>query len=136
MEEKRRHTRGKILVMDDEEIIRHVLEEMIQELGYHVESAANGSDAIEKFKQAKAAGHPFEIVILDLTVKTGMGGEQAVRLLREIDPGVKAIVSSGYSDNAVVADHKAFGFDALLVKPYSVETLRDIIDSLLRPDIA
>ncbi len=131
LEEKKRHRRGKILVMDDEEIIRHVMEEMIEELGYQVESAENGSDAIEKFRQAKEAGDPFDVVILDLTVKTGMGGEETVRVMRDIDPGVKAIVSSGYSDNAVVSNHRAYGFAAYLIKPYTVEALRDSIDSLL-----
>ncbi|MDA8240860.1 MAG: response regulator [Nitrospiraceae bacterium] len=117
--------------MDDETMILQVAKEMIEVLGHQVESTENGADAVEKFRQAKAAGRPFDVVILDLTVKAGMGGEKAIRILREIDPEVKAIVSSGYSDNAVVSDHKAYGFAAFLNKPYTIEALRDCIDSLL-----
>jgi len=123
--------RGRVLVMDDETMIRHVAKEMIEMLGHQVECTENGADAVEKFRQAKTAGRPFDVVILDLTVKAGMGGEQAIRILREIDPEVKAIVSSGYSDNAVVSDHKTYGFAAFLNKPYTIDALRDCIDSLL-----
>src|SRR5208283_2096104 len=110
---------GRILVMDDEVFVRDVAREMIETLGHKVTCAENGEDAIEKFKQAKLAGSPFDVIILDLTVKGGgMGGEQTIRKLLEIAPNVKAIVSSGYSENPVVSDYKSFGFTAYLNKPY------------------
>ena len=123
--------KGKILVMDDEEIVRNVAEEMIKALGHEVQCAVEGKMAIEMVRQAKESGNPFDVVILDLTVKGGMGGEDAVGKLAEIDPGVVAVVSSGYSDNTVVANFREHGFSAFLNKPYKIDALRDCINKLL-----
>lgn len=122
---------GRILLMDDEEIVRDVAKEMIEELGHTVESAADGKEALEKFRKAKEAGRPFDIVIFDLTVKGGMGGEEAIRILRKTDAEVKAIVSSGYADNPVVSDFRAYGFSAFLTKPHSLEALKEVLNALL-----
>ena len=92
--------------MDDDELVREVAAQMIASLGHAVATAANGEEAIELFRAAREEGRPFDVVILDLTVKNGMGGEEAIRRLRELDPDVKAVVSSGYSDAAVVADYR------------------------------
>ena len=124
--------KARVLVMDDEEIIRDVAAMMIRELGHTGESAGDGLDAIEKFRKAADAGEPFDIVILDLTVKRGMGGEQVIARLREMDPGIKAIVSSGYSDNPVISDYRSYGFSAFLNKPYRISALKDTLDALLR----
>ncbi len=123
--------KGNILFMDDEDIVTQVVKAMIDILGHDVVCAANGEEAIEKFKRARDEGRPFDVVILDLTVKGGMGGEQALGRLREIDSGIKAIVSSGYSDSPVVSDYRSYGFSAFLNKPYMIEALRDSLNALL-----
>jgi two-component system cell cycle sensor histidine kinase/response regulator CckA len=79
-----------------------------------------------------AAGMPFDIVILDVTVPGGMGGEKTIQKLVEIDPAVKAIVSSGYFDDAAIANHLSQGFKAYLKKPYNIAQLRGILNSLLQ----
>jgi len=111
--------------------VRAVAMEMIDALGHEAMCAADGDDAIEKFRQAGESGMPFDIVILDLTVKGGMGGEQTIRKLLEIDPHVRAIVSSGYADTPVVSDYRSYGFAAFLNKPYRIDALRDCLNALL-----
>ncbi|MDA8432345.1 MAG: ATP-binding protein [Nitrospiraceae bacterium] len=123
--------KGRVLFMDDEVLMRDVAGEMIAVLGHEIQSAADGSAAIEMFRRARDEGRPFDVVILDLTVKGGMGGEEALRHLREIDPFVKAVVSSGYAGNAIVADYRAHGFAAFLNKPYRLEALRECLNALL-----
>ena len=96
--------------MDDDENIREVLCRMLGQLGYEADSASDGSQAIEKFVKAKESGRPFDAVILDLTVPGGMGGKETMERLLRIDPQVKAIVSSGYSDGPIMANFKEYGF--------------------------
>ncbi|HET6418504.1 MAG TPA: ATP-binding protein [Geobacteraceae bacterium] len=122
--------KGKVLIMDDEELIRSVATEMMEFLGHEVESAEDGESAIEKFRQATESGRPFDVVILDITVKGGMGGELAIKMLREMDPHIKAIVSSGYSDSPVASDYRAYGFTSFLNKPYQIEELRESLNAL------
>jgi CheY-like chemotaxis protein len=122
----------KILLMDDEEVVRKVAKDMIESLGHEVECTADGETAIVMFRHARESGIPFDVVILDLTVKGGMGGEIAVRKLAEIDPDVFAVVSSGYADNPVVADFQAYGFSAFLNKPYKIDALRDCINKSIK----
>lgn len=126
-----RSRKGRILVMDDEEQVRDVAMGLIDALGHNVECAENGEVAIEKFRQARNSGTPFDIVILDLTIRGGMGGEEAIGKLREIDPDVTAIVSTGYSDNPVVSEYRTYGFATYLNKPYSIHSLKESLDSLL-----
>jgi PAS domain S-box-containing protein len=121
----------RILVMDDEEMIRDLVTELLRTLGHEVEVAAHGEEAVARYQAAAAAGRPFGIVILDLTVRGGLGGAETVQRLRAIDPQVKAVVSSGYSENAVIADHLEHGFKAFLKKPYDVDELKKILNSLL-----
>jgi len=123
--------KARILVMDDEELIRGLVTMLLGELGHEVEVAAHGEAALAAYKEAAAAGRPFDLVILDLTVRGGMGGAETVQRLREIDPGVKAIVSSGYSEDAIIADYQKHGFKAFLKKPYDADELRSVLDSLL-----
>jgi PAS domain S-box-containing protein len=123
--------RGKVLLMDDEELVRTISGEMIREDGHEVEFAEDGQTAIEKYKAAREAGAPFDIVILDLTVRGGLGGKETIKALRAIDPGLKAVVSSGYSDDSAVADYKAHRFDACLTKPYEFGKLRETLSVLL-----
>ncbi|MGE5174550.1 MAG: PAS domain S-box protein [Betaproteobacteria bacterium] len=123
--------KGKILVMDDEELIRDIAGEMLKICGHEVEFAEHGDAAIEKYQAAREAGNPFDILILDLTVRGGLGGKETIKRLLAIDPGVKAIVSSGYSNDNALADHRAYGFAACLTKPYHLEELADTLNALL-----
>ncbi len=122
---------AKLLLMDDEQVILDVAGEMIKELGHEVEFAAHGEEAIEKYRVAKQSGKPFDVVILDLTIRGRMGGAETVQRLLEIDPDVRAVVSSGYSDDSGAASHKEQGFKAFLKKPYSIDDLRQMLDTML-----
>ncbi|MFA6331700.1 MAG: response regulator [Methanoregula sp.] len=123
--------KGKILLMDDEQIIVDVTQEVLKFLEYDVMFAENGSDAIDLYKQEKEAGVPFDAVILDLSIPNGMGGKEAIQKLREYDPAVKAIISSGYSSDPVVLDFKGYGFSGVLSKPYKINDVKMILDQLL-----
>jgi two-component system, cell cycle sensor histidine kinase and response regulator CckA len=121
----------RILVMDDEELIRNLTMELLRTFGHDVEVAARGEEAVGAYQAAMASGRPFDIVILDLTIRGGMGGAETVLRLRELDPGVKAIVTSGYSEDAVIADHQKHGFRAFLKKPYNGDELKSLLNALL-----
>jgi len=123
--------KGRVLLMDDEEMIRNVGRNMLEALGHDIVLAAHGEDAIGKFEGAMAAGQPFDFVILDLTIKGGMGGEETLRHLKDLDPAVKAVVSSGYADDPIVSDHAAHGFTFMLKKPYSIRELKACLNALL-----
>lgn len=123
--------KGSILVMDDEELVRRVARKMLSMLGHEMEFAANGQEAIEKYRLAKEAGKPFDLIILDLTIKGGMGGHEAIQEIAKIDPGVVAVVSSGYGDNSIMSDYRNFGFSGILMKPYTMGNLRKCLDNLL-----
>ncbi len=122
---------ARILVMDDEEIIRNVAGELLAVLGHTVTLADGGEAAIEAYRAARAAGPPFDIVILDLTIRGGMGGAETAARLREIDPDVRVVASSGYSDDATLANHRAQGFTAFLKKPYNIRELQNILNHAL-----
>ena len=117
--------------MDDEEVVRMVAGELVRALGHDVELSARGEEAIERYRDAKAAGRPFDVVILDLTVRGGLGGAETVRRLQELDPGVRAVVSSGYSDDAVTSNCREHGFRAFLRKPYTAAGLNDVLNELM-----
>jgi two-component system, cell cycle sensor histidine kinase and response regulator CckA len=123
--------KGKILVMDDEDLVREVVGKMVVYLGYEVDLARDGQEAINIFTEAQRSGQPFDAVILDLTVPGGMGGKETMENMLKIDPQVKAIASSGYSDDPVMAEFYKYGFSAIIPKPYRVmeagKVLHDII---------
>ncbi len=123
---------GKVLLMDDEELIRDVAKAMVISLGHEIVCANDGHQAVSLFEAAKEAGQPFDLVILDLTIKGGMGGEEVVKQIREITPEVKAVVSSGYADSPVVADYRAYGFSAALNKPYQLEALKNCLNQYIQ----
>ena len=123
--------KGKILVMDDEELVLNIAGEMMKALGHDIDLAKHGQSAIEKYRAAMESGNPYDIVILDLTIRGGMGGRETIEQLLAIDAGAKAIVSSGYSDDAVVSEYHKYGFKAFLSKPYKIEALRDTLNMLL-----
>jgi len=124
--------RGRILVMDDEEIIREMLGRMLTLDGYKVEVASDGAEAVEQYIRAREQGQPFAAVILDLTVPGGMGGREAIKKLLEVDPGVKTIVSSGYSNDPIVADFGKYGFKGVATKPYAATELENTLRNVLR----
>jgi len=123
--------RGKILVMDDDESIREVTFENLTELGYEVSMAVDGEEAIRLYKAAQDSGSPFEAVILDLTIHGGMGGKDAIKGLIKIDPKVNAIVSSGYSNDPVMARYEEFGFKGFIAKPYKIKDLNELLRKIL-----
>ena len=124
--------KGKVLLMDDEQIIIDVTEEVLTFLGYEVMFAREGAAAIELYKKEKAAGAPFDVVILDLSVPEGMGGKDAVGLLKAFDPEVKAVVSSGYAQDPAVRDFASYGFCERLTKPYKINDLKKILETLIK----
>ncbi len=130
--EKIIHHGGRILVMDDEEVIRKMLYTMLNLAGYEVEVTCDGAEALHKYAQAQESGQPFDIVIMDLTIPGGMGGKEAVKKMLEIDPDAKVIVSSGYATDPIMSEYKKYGFSAVITKPYSVNQLEETIHSLLK----
>jgi CheY-like chemotaxis protein len=117
--------------MDDEPVVREVTGALLSALGHEATLAENGEAALARYREAAAAGRPFDAVILDLTVRGGMGGAETIRHLLEADPGVKAVVSSGYAADGVLSDYQRHGFREVLAKPYTLTGLRDVIDRLL-----
>jgi PAS domain S-box-containing protein len=123
--------RGRVLVMDDEPVVRDVVGALIRALGHEAAFAENGEEALERYREAAAAGRPFDVVLLDLTIRGGMGGAETLRRLLEIDPGARAVVSSGYAADGVIADYRAHGFKAALAKPYTLAGLRDVLATIM-----
>ncbi len=118
---------GTILVMDDEEMVRNIIGRMLGHLGYQVEFAKDGAEAVELFTQAHESGTAFDAVILDLTISGGIGGKETMETLLKIDPQVKAIVSSGYSDDPIMADFQKYGFSGVIAKPYTIKVLAQVL---------
>ena len=124
---------GRILVMDDEETVLLVAQRILSTLGYSATPVRNGTEAIAGYAAAAERGEPFDAVIMDLTIPGGMGGREAIEQLKKLDPAVKAIASSGYSNDPVMANHRDYGFAAVLAKPY---TLADLAATLRRVVVA
>jgi len=121
-------------VMDDEEMIRKLAEEILTHLGYDFEFAKNGSEAVELYRSALEAKIPFDAVVLDLTVRGGMGGKETIQEILQLDPYVKGIVSSGYSADPGVTDFRKYGFKGVVAKPYTVEELSQELTRVLNAD--
>lgn len=121
------HGSGNILIMDDEEDIREAAKELLSLLGYTVETAENGTRAIQKYQKAMRSGDPFDVVIMDLTVAGGMGGREATRKLLEIDQNAKIILSSGHLDEPIMIDFQHYGLVGVIAKPYNAVELGDIL---------
>jgi len=122
---------GKILFMDDEQDVRDIAGYMLNYIGYKVEFAVDGVEAIELYKKAKELQLPFDAVIMDLTIPGGMGGEEAIKKLRKLDPEIKAIVSSGYSNAPIIAQFQDYGFSGVIPKPYEVKDLSEVLHKVI-----
>ncbi len=123
---------GRILVMDDEDFIRELASVMLQKMGCDVALAQDGQAAVAIYQEALSAGNPFDAVVLDLTVPGGMGGKETVRQLRTLDPNVRAIVSSGYSNDPVMANYARYGFCGAVKKPYLVQEMSQVLNAVIK----
>ncbi len=124
MTEKSDPISGRVLVMDDDEMILNLTTEIIKSFGYTVDTAIDGKVAIEKYISAEKSAKPFDVVIMDLTIPGGMGGKEAVQEFLAINPEAKVIVSSGYSTDPVMANYREYGFKGRLVKPFQMDELQ------------
>ncbi|OPY71576.1 MAG: Blue-light-activated protein [Syntrophorhabdus sp. PtaU1.Bin002] len=120
-------TRARLLLMDDEELVRDVTREMLEQIGYQVELACDGDEAIDLYVNSLNHGQSFDAIILDLTIPGGTGGDEAILRLTAIDPNVKGILSTGYADSTAMKDFKEYGFKGTISKPFKIEDLANII---------
>lgn len=123
--------KGKILVMDDEEIVRKVIVKMLEELGYEPTAVSNGIDAYEIYRNAFEQGIKFDAVILDLTIPGGYGGAEVLKDLLKIDPDIKAVVASGYSNNRVMSKYEEFHFKGIIQKPFSIDNIASVLSKII-----
>jgi len=123
---------GKILMMDDDKLLKEMAEDMLDMLGYESEFAEDGAEAIEMYKRARESEKPYDAVIMDLTIPGGMGGIEAIKILLEMDPEVKAIVFSGYSDGEVMSNFHEYGFKGMMPKPFNSYTLGKVLNDVLK----
>lgn len=128
--------RKRILFMDDEELLRSVVSRMLEIMGYDVAAAADGEEAVRLYIEAAENGSGFDAVILDLSVKRGMGGRDAAAKLIEYDPDVVALVSSGFVGDPVLQNYREFGFRGVIPKPYTSDELREGLKRVLVPGVA
>jgi two-component system cell cycle sensor histidine kinase/response regulator CckA len=124
---------GRILILDDEEIVRVFGNRVLKRLGYTVETFTESDKAMDRYRQTWGTPEAFDIVILDITIPGYAGGKEVLTALKKINPGIKAVVSSGYSADPVIARFKEYGFSAALPKPYGIEEASEVINNLLRP---
>ncbi len=123
--------KGKVLLVDDEDIILDVSREVLRFLGYDAVFAKEGASAIKLYEQEKEAGRPFDLVILDLAIPVGMGGRETMEKLISYDPDVKAVVSSGYTNDPVMQDFARFGFSGRLTKPYRINDMKTMLEEMI-----
>lgn len=122
--------KGRILVMDDNEIVLDAVGTMLEYLGYNVDFAEDGEKALFSYEKAMQSGSPFDLVLMDLIVPCGMGGEEATQKLLTIDPNAKVVASSGYSNDPLLAHYKRYGFCGILKKPYHLKDLSQLINQV------
>ena len=126
---------GKILVMDDELMICDIVGEILSHLGYDCALTKDGTEALKLYEEAIENGERFDSVVMDLTIKGGMGGKEAIKLLLEIDPDARVIVSSGYSKDPVMSNYRKYGFSGVVAKPYTIPKLSEALSMVLQKDV-
>jgi CheY-like chemotaxis protein len=125
-------TKGRVVIMDDDQSVREVCCDIVSLLGYDVDCTSDGEELLSFYQEALDNNIRIDVVILDLTVPGGMGGKETIQKLKQLDDNVVAIVSSGYSNDPVMASYKEFGFSAILAKPYKVEEMEEVLASLIK----
>jgi DNA-binding NtrC family response regulator len=121
----------RILLIDDQEIIRESTGRVLRRLGYEVKSAKDGEEGIKLYENAIKGERPYDVVITDLTIPRGLGGKEAIKRFMERDPEAKVIVCSGYSDDEIMSKFKTYGFCGAVQKPYRIEELAELIHRVL-----
>ena len=117
--------------MDDDQLVQNAFRRLLENRGYEVEAVLDGASAVEQYRRRWESGRPFDIVLMDLTVPGGVGGNEALTRILQFDPKVRAVVCSGYSDNPVMANYREAGFVAALHKPFRVNDLETVIQNIL-----
>ena len=130
-EEEPMRGNGKVLIMDDEKYIRNLVSEMLDNMGYRVTAAMDGNEAVELYRTAINSGQPYDVAIIDLTIRGGMGGKETIRRLKEMDNEVKAILSSGYARDPAMLDFRKYGFKGAIAKPYKVVELSMVLHDVI-----
>ena len=118
------------LIIDDQQEIGHVTRKMLEKYGFFAISTLTGKKGIELYRDSMEKDEKFDVVFVDLTLPGGMGGKQIIKQLKEIDPDINAIVLSGYSESSVLNNYESYGFKARLKKPYTVDKLKEVLDSI------
>jgi signal transduction histidine kinase/ActR/RegA family two-component response regulator len=126
--------KARVLVMDDEDMIRNMIRKYLTRMGHEVDDAFNGQKALELFRKNMQEGTPYEVVILDLTVPGGMGGKEAFEAMRELDADIRGIISSGYSNDPVMTNYREYGFSGVVTKPFQLNDLTVALRNALRRD--
>ncbi|MHC9544236.1 MAG: response regulator [Vulcanimicrobiota bacterium] len=127
---------NRVLFLDDKEMVRKSAVRILSRLGYEVECVKDGREAVELYSRSIKANKVFNAVILDLTIPGGMGGKECIAILKQLDDNVNAIASSGYSEDSVIADYKAYGFKGYLVKPYDVNQLKSVLNRVIHEPLS
>ena len=122
---------GKVLVMDDEEMVLEIAGQIIEHLGYQVQLVRDGEELISRYVDAMQNGKPFDAILVDLTIPGGMGGKEAVERLLKIDPNLRAVVSSGYSNDPIMANYQKYGFTGVVSKPYHMRELKRVLEEVI-----
>jgi len=129
-----RSRKKSVLVMDDEVMVRTITRHVLETQGYQVDTTENGTEAIERYQEAREFGAPFDVVIIDLSIPHGMGGRETIKKLLELDPGAQAIVASGNSSDPALTNFQEYGFKGALRKPFSIRELRLAVEDVLDTD--
>jgi CheY-like chemotaxis protein len=125
------HSR-RVLILEDEPLIRQLIALHLTNIGCEVTQTSDGSETVARYHESINKGQPYDLLVMDLSIPGGMGGAAAMEKIRQMDPGVRAIVSSGYSDDPVMSRYLDYGFRAVLPKPYQPQELRELVEELLQ----
>ena len=121
----------RVLILEDEPLIRQLIVQNLEGAGCEVTQTCDGAETVARYHESIAQGQPYDLLVMDLSIPGGMGGAAAMEKIRQMDPGVRAIVSSGYSDDPVMSRYLDYGFRAVLPKPYQPQELRELVEELL-----